>query len=426
MSLINKVLRDLEAQRADTGEARARRSPLVQEELHPVRPVKPQLSRRQLAIAGLAVASVAAAALAWNQWGAKWIGAGRNVPAPVAAVSAPAPDRVATGPVAPATTAAKTETPAPAKPVEAPKPRSLDVPVAVPKDAKPQHTDVPATAQKETKPEPPKPAAPTSARPPAADVVVRKEKPEVPPLAAEKTAVAKTKEPAAMESPAIDGPEPLPPAAEPREPTPPAGKAVLEKKLKPLTPEQRAESEYRQAAISLQQRRVGEGENHLRAALRSQPSHVKARELLAGLALQGGRWREAQSLLEQGVQLNPNHYPFAQLLARSYVDHGQEHKALALLEKSRTAAGADPDYFAFLAALYQRVGRQEDAARSFSEALKLRPKEGRWWLGFAISLEAIEKWKESAEAYQRALDSGSLDEPLLRYSQQRLAAVKNK
>ena len=92
--------------------------------------------------------------------------------------------------------------------------------------------------------------------------------------------------------------------------------------MKPLSPQDKAESQYRLAATNLQQNRVSEAENHLRAALAAQPAHVKARELLAGLALQGGRWREAQSLLEQGVAQHPQHYPFAQLLARSYVDRG--------------------------------------------------------------------------------------------------------
>ena len=232
------------------------------------------------------------------------------------------------------------------------------------------------------------------------------------------------------------------PAAKPRDTAKPAGKTVMEKKVRPLSPEDKAESEYRLAATSLQAKRVGAGESHLRAALAAQPAHVKARELLAGLALQGGRWRETQALLEQGLNLTPGHYPYAQLLARVYVDHGSEKKALELLEKSRAAALADADgsrdgggraasgtaaeYFAFLATLYQRAGRHDEAVKSFTEAVKLRPQEGRWWLGAAISLEAAEQWKAAGEAYQRAMASGSLDKQLLQYSQQRLVIVKNK
>ncbi len=445
MSLINKVLRDLEAQRAATEDTRAQQSPLVDAGLHPVRRLRPLLSRTQLVRIGLLlVISAATAAFAWLQWGHiifRSDKSARVAPAPV--VVSPPPE---------------------AKPSAAPapiaKPQHTDVLTAVPRDAKPAMVQAKPVEPPAAKPSPVPvvsvaPAKAPAAAAPAQDVVVRKPSAEStrPEMEAVKTAEpivttkaqpgglspaplasvpsAKAAPPAARKPEAAPAKEEEPDAvAEEPEETPapktPAGKKVLEKKLKPLTPEERAESEYRLAAGALQQKRTGEAESRLRTALQAQPSHAKARELLAGLALQGGRWREAQSLLEQGVALNPNHYPFAQLLARSYVDHGQEKKALELLEKSRAAADGDPEYLAFLATLYQRAGRQDDAARNFSEALKSRPQEGRWWLGFAISLEAIEKWKESAEAYQRAAASGSLDKQLLQYSQQRLAIVKNK
>ncbi len=433
MSLINKVLRDLEAQREATEDIRAQQSPLADAGLRPVRPVYSRLSRTQLVRIGLLLALSAAAVFAWFQWGGAFFGAKK--PAPVA--SAPLPQRTAVVP-----------------PPQESKPQPTDVPTAVPKDAKPatppapvaKSPEPPATKPPVTPPKPTEPLSTTSApskkttpvAAPTQDVVVRKSPSETTQADLETVKAVEPAITAKAEPPVARKPEVVPAetaekpgkddevAEEAPAPKAPAGKIVLEKKLKPLTPDERAESEYRLAASALQQKRTGEAESRLRTALAAQPSHLKARELLAGLALQGGRWREAQSLLEQGVALHPNHYPFAQLLARSYVDHGQEQKALALLEKSRAAAGGDPEYLAFLATLYQRAGRQDDAARNFNEALRQRPQEGRWWLGLAISLEAVEKWKESTEAYQRAVTSGSLDKQLLQYSQQRLAVVKNK
>lgn len=404
MSLINKVLRDLEAQRESASERRAR-SPLADESLRPVRPVKPKVSRAQLIRIGLVLAIVAVGAFAWIQWGAKLLG---RTSAPPAAVTPPA--KVAAAPAA----APKAITP-PA-PVAAPVVKA-DAPKLPPADAG-------------------KPATPPAK--PLQDVVVRKPKPEpakpeksaaaAVPGAPTETVTAKAKDPAPEDVLPIDDTE-----AQPEKPKPapdpavekPVGKAVLEKKVKSLSPPEKAENEFRLAAARLQQQRAGEAEAHLRAALAAQSSHVKARELLAGLLLQSGRWREAQSLLEQGVSKNPTHYPFAQLLARSYVDHGQEKRALDLLERSREAAGGDAEYFAFVATLYQRTGRHGDAVKAFNDAVKLRPQEGRWWLGLAISLEATEQWTSARDAYQRAAASG-LDRQLLQYTQQRIAALRNK
>ncbi len=412
MSLINKVLRDLEAQR-DTVSERKARSPLTQDNLRPVRSVKRHLSRQQLLSISLAVATIAVGVFAWNQWGAKLLMGSKSPAVPKAIMPAPEPAKVVTAPIVPEPKAPAL--PAPNVATNSPKP------MAPAENTKPVAPVVPASK-------------------PAQDIVVRKPKIEPPtpgkpavpvtePPTKTETAEAKAKEPAPDETVAEDKTE-TKPAIEPKEEAPeperPAGRAVLEKKVKPLSPQDKAESQYRLAATSLQQNRVGEAENHLRTALAAQSTHVKARELLAGLALQGGRWREAQSLLEQGVAQHPQHYPFAQLLARSYVDHGQDVEALNLLEKSRDAAGTDAEYFAFLATLYQRNHRHGEAIKSFNEATKLRPQEGRWWLGLAISLDATEQWKASSEAYQRAITSGSLDKQLLQYSQSRLAAVKNK
>ena len=442
VSLINKVLRDLEAQR-DTASERNARSPLVQDNLRPVRSIKPHLSRQQLLRIGLALATVAVGVFAWNQWGAKLLMGGKTPVAPKAVAPAPEPAKVATAPAAPepkpvlppAPSAKSDPSPKPVALAEGPKPVVAAAPAGKPAQ------DVVVRKPKAESPTPEKPVAP-AVEPPAKTVVI-KAKGLVQDEVAAKDEIETKPATKPKETPQPDdsrggggraesgdgkdaGGRATPGAVAGTAAEKPAGKTVLEKKVKPLSPQDKAESQYRLAATNLQQNRVSEAENHLRAALAAQPAHVKARELLAGLALQGGRWREAQSLLEQGVAQHPQHYPFAQLLARSYVDRGQDLKALSLLEKSREAAGTDAEYFAFLATLYQRNGRHPEAVTSFTEAVKLRPQEGRWLLGFAISLEATEQWKASSEAYQRAAASGSLDKQLLQYSQSRLAAIKNR
>ena len=430
VSLINKVLRDLEAQR-DTASERNARSPLVQDNLRPVRSIKPHLSRQQLLRIGLALATVAVGVFAWSQWGAKLFESGKAPVASKAAAPVPEPAKVATAPAAPepkpalppAPSAKSDPSPKPVALAEGPKPVVAAVPAGKPAQ------DVVVRKPKAESPTPEKPVAP-AVEPPAKTVATKAQGPAQDEVAAkdeiETKPATKPKETPQPGDGRDAGGRATPGAVAGTAAEKPAGKTVLEKKVKPLSPQDKAESQYRLAATSLQQNRVSEAENHLRAALAAQPAHVKARELLAGLALQGGRWREAQSLLEQGVAQHPQHYPFAQLLARSYVDHGQDLKALNLLEKSREAAGGDAEYFAFLATLYQRNGRHPEAVTSFTEAVKLRPQEGRWWLGLAISLEATEQWKASSEAYQRAAASGSLDKQLLQYSQSRLAAIKNR
>jgi len=205
-----------------------------------------------------------------------------------------------------------------------------------------------------------------------------------------------------------------------------ADASVMDKKLKPLTLEEKSEDEYRVGVNFLQQGRSSDAEKHLRLALNANAEHAKARELLAGLALQSGHAQEAEQLLEQGIAKVPAHYPFAQLLARVYVDRGSEQKALAVMETSRKAGAASADYIAFLAALYQRAGKHPEAIKAYNEAVTLNPQESRAWLGMGISLEATQDWNGASSAYQHAIEGGTLDSKLLSYAQQRLNIVKNK
>lgn len=201
------------------------------------------------------------------------------------------------------------------------------------------------------------------------------------------------------------------------------GDGLVEKKLKPLTPAERAEGHYRRAFALLKQGQAAKAEEELHAALAAHPGYAPARELLAGLLLQRGHAQEAQTLLEEGVKLGPEP-SLARLLARLLVERGADDAALAVMEAARSAAGRDAEYLSFLATLYQRAGRHAEAIAAYTEAVGLRPADGRAWLGLAISLEAQQQRSEAARAYERALASSGLDGRLRQYAQQRLEKLK--
>lgn len=206
--------------------------------------------------------------------------------------------------------------------------------------------------------------------------------------------------------------------------TTPAGTESLDKKIRPLTPRETAEDQYRRAARLIEQGRREEAASALRGAVAADAGHHPARELLAGLELQQGRWRAAEELLEAGLRESPQHYAFAQLLARVRVEHGAEEQALAVLEAAAPHAGRDPGFLSFLAALYQRAGRNAEAARTYRQAVALRDNDSRAWLGLAIALEAEGQHRPAADAYRRARAVGGLAPALDNYASQRLAALK--
>ena len=56
--------------------------------------------------------------------------------------------------------------------------------------------------------------------------------------------------------------------------------------------------------------------------------------------------------------------------------------------------------------------------------MKVRPAAGIWWLGLAISLEKSGQNKEALEAYKRAQKTGSLKAGLIKFTNNRVSALK--
>jgi MSHA biogenesis protein MshN len=258
MSLINKMLKDLDARAGQPGAA-----PLPAD----VRPVAAPERRGPVlraALVGGALLAVGAGVVGWKTMQA--------APTPTAA-----PAVLAAAPV-PARTAVVVDMPA-AAPVQV-----VDVAQAAP---------VP-----EPKPEPepaPEPApAPTPAPAPAAKPVAPVSKPPGTKPAPRAVSVAKTL-PVASAAPATGRTD---------------------------TPSQRAENAYRRALGVLEDGRVTEAIATLQAGLQIDPRHEAARQTLVGLLIEAGRPDDAMRQLQAALALDARQPALAMLLARLQLERG--------------------------------------------------------------------------------------------------------
>lgn len=392
MSLINKMLRDLESRQPDATAAPATR-PVYQD----LRAAKHSRVRAQapllMGVAAIVVI-VAGGFYAWNKSGqsvtatANPVVATPAIVAPMArtpaASDSPVPAPVIALPAAD-TAVPVVATPVAARPVQPAAPVSEPVATANPV---PVTTVLPAPQNKETNESLVAPAAP----------VVQK------PAVSRKAAKSKSTAVAVAEAVHAEG--------------------SVDKRIRPFTPDEKAESAYRTAVRYVDEGRNDDAVRELTDALRASPQHIRARELLVGLALKNGRRREAQQLLEEGMVQSPKHHTFAQLLARVHIDQGADQKALMLLQSAAPLAPNDPDFATLLATVYQRVGRHADAVATFSRVTELRPGDARAWLGLAISLEAEQKPKTARRAYERAQQLSGLPPSLAKYAEKRLAVLR--
>lgn len=206
-------------------------------------------------------------------------------------------------------------------------------------------------------------------------------------------------------------------------PAPPSTKVVVDKRERSKTGNDAAEARFRRAAALLNQGRVSEAEEQLAAALQADPSHVPARQAYVALLLEQHRVGSALRLLREAVDANPAQPTFSLGLARVYAEQRDYPAALAVIEKAGAVAqGAD--FQVLRAAVLQRLGRHAEAVTAYQAALHKSAQPGGTWTGLGISLEALGRRGEAAQAFKHALGAGPLSVELRDYAEARIRALQ--
>jgi MSHA biogenesis protein MshN len=240
--------------------------------------------------------------------------------------------------------------------------------------------------------------------------------------------------PAAEQAAAVT-PAPLPQAVQPAAPEktePPRISAKpkafehtsVQKQEKELSPQQRAENEYRKAIGLTQQGRLSEAMDSLQQATKLDPFHLSARQMLVALLVDGKRPAEAEQILQEALKISPEQSGFAMLLARLQASRGDANAALETLRKGLPHAGGKAEYQALYAALLQRQERHAEAIEHYQAALRQAPGSGVWLMGMGISLQAEKRDKEAEDAFTRAKLSGTLSSDLKAFVEQRLKQLR--
>jgi len=132
---------------------------------------------------------------------------------------------------------------------------------------------------------------------------------------------------------------------------------------------------------------------------------------------------EAENYLRQALRENPDALPLVLLEARIRVDKNQIKTALHLLEKHAPSINIHPEYYAFLAALYQRSNQAHMAASLYQQLIELQPHNGIWWIGLGISLNAVGRQADALQAFHRAEQEDGLTPTLKAYVEEQIHAV---
>jgi MSHA biogenesis protein MshN len=199
---------------------------------------------------------------------------------------------------------------------------------------------------------------------------------------------------------------------------------IIEKHERFATAQERAGNEYRKAHQMLNQGRINEAIAGLRVALQEDADYSHARHALAAILVERGRLDEAEAVLEDGLAQNSAQPDIAVRLARIQMERGKAIAARDTLQRSAASGSGSGDYQAFHAGVLQHLGEHAAAINKYQVALRLSPGVNVWWMGLGISLEAEGKVTEARDAFERARYGGHLSAELDRYVEQKLRRLQ--
>ncbi len=164
--------------------------------------------------------------------------------------------------------------------------------------------------------------------------------------------------------------------------------------------------------------------NDLTALLDMEPAYKDARVSLAALLIDRGDNTRALAIINKGMEITPNHLPFVELKARLLSLAGKTDQAITLLQKEAPPLQENPEYHAFLAALYEQNNNDKLASRLYSQLTTLDPKNSNWWFGLGVSLDKLGQAKQAVLAYNKANAAGGLTMESNSFLQDRLRALR--
>ena len=205
-------------------------------------------------------------------------------------------------------------------------------------------------------------------------------------------------------------------------PVPAAREKIIEGKH--VTPQQSIDNTWRRALGDLQDGRVDEAIVGLQRTLQRDPRHQGARETLVRLLLEAQRPDEAMRQLQQSLALDPKQPAQAMMLARLQLDkNGGGAAALDTLKRSLPFAADHLDYRAFLAGVLQREQRYREAAEQYQLALQAAPDNSVWWMGLGIALQADNQAAPARAAFERARGLQTLSPQLQAFVERKLVQL---
>lgn len=158
----------------------------------------------------------------------------------------------------------------------------------------------------------------------------------------------------------------------------------------------------------------------LSTLLEQEPDNYAAVKRLAALLFANNYGSRAITLLLSNIQRSPLRGDLRLMLARLYVQKKNQAAAWSVMNEIEPEPSIQTDYWAYRANLAQQLGDYAAAKRDYLALTNSDANKASWWLGLGIVEEKLGAYTLARTAYQKALSLAQLDAQVSEFIEQRL------
>ncbi|MEP1448667.1 MAG: tetratricopeptide repeat protein [Paraglaciecola sp.] len=157
--------------------------------------------------------------------------------------------------------------------------------------------------------------------------------------------------------------------------------------------------------------------------LETEPTNIKARKKLASLLFSQGNYAQAKQLLVKGIALHPAQGDLRLMLARLLMIQKEPAQAIDILAKFQPITGNQVEYLGYRAALAQQLKHTKMAMSDYQSLTQIESNNAKWWLGLGIAKDQLGEIDQAVQAYTNAKSLAQLDNSVHDFIQQRISVL---
>ncbi len=160
-------------------------------------------------------------------------------------------------------------------------------------------------------------------------------------------------------------------------------------------------------------------------ALELAPDRHDIRKRLAVVLFANQQDKLAESVLTDGVRLSPERVDLRLMLGRMLHRQKKMQSLYHMLKPLSPNVNLHSEYLALKAAAAHQLGQYEEASLLFAELVEFDDARSNWWLGLAIAKDKQGKTEDALNAYRKVIQLQQVSQAVLDFVENRIGVLEN-